>query len=157
MAVVRFIVHRTCDNDNMISPDSRSEISDTLVLVVEDNLDVQEIIKMVLRLRRVRVIPASDGIEGLRLFREHRGNLSMVLLDLLLLRMGGLELAHQIRLEDGNIPILIASGQMDDTVLDEFKCIPRVAFLHKPFTATELLKAVDDLSGPSTTSSAPGA
>ena len=92
------MVHGTCDNDNMTCPDSRSEISDKLVLVVEDNLDVQEIIKMVLALRRVRVIPASDGIEGLRLFRERRNNISMVLVDLLLPRMGGLEVARQIRL-----------------------------------------------------------
>ena len=69
-----------------------------VVLIVEDESNLRHLVELVLVRSGYRVIAASDGITALRLFAEHGENLSVVLTDLEIPGLHGLELIQAIRM-----------------------------------------------------------
>ena len=117
-----------------------------VVLVVDDEPAVRELINVVLASHGFRVCVARDGIEALRTFKELGRTLSMVVIDLQLPGMSGLEVVRAIRDQDQSLPVVVASGRLDDRLLVELKQVEVTAFLSKPFTVAQLLQTVTDVS-----------
>jgi len=117
-----------------------------VVLVVDDEPAVRELINVVLASHGFRVCVARDGTEALRIFKELGRALSMVVIDLQLPGMSGLEVVRAIRDQDQGLPVVVASGRLDDRLLVELKQVEVTAFLSKPFTVAQLLQTVTDVS-----------
>jgi len=112
----------------------------TRILVVEDERNLAEGLAYNLRLEGYEAVIAPDGKEALRLFEE--GQWSLVILDLMLPQVDGLEVARRIRLQDLQIPILIltAKGREEDRI--EGLQSGADDYLAKPFHLQELLLRV---------------
>jgi two-component system alkaline phosphatase synthesis response regulator PhoP len=83
------------------------------ILLVEDDPDSRIMMTAALEFEGYRVIPASNGVEGLRLAQEHKPEL--ILLDLMMPVMAGEEF-RQRQLKDRDIrkiPVVIVSAQYD--------------------------------------------
>lgn len=91
------------------------------------------------------MIQVGDGIEALRLFKEHRHILSLVLTDLQIPGLHGLDLIRAIRRTDTNIPIAVLSGTIEQWAPEQFNGLGIAAFVKKPFTASQLWKTISDL------------
>ena len=78
------------------------------ILLIEDDLMIQDALGYSLEREGFVVVPAVDGLEGLRLARELSPDL--VLLDLMLPGMGGLEVCREIR-RHSTVPIVILSAR----------------------------------------------
>ena len=117
-----------------------------VILVVEDESSLRKLIELVLQSRGYRVVSANDGVEALRLFGELGERVSVVLTDLQLPNLNGLELVRAIRAKDRNIPIIIASGTLVAWSLEELKELTVTAFINKPFTTANLLKTIAEVS-----------
>jgi len=117
-----------------------------VVLVVDDEPAVRELINVVLASHGFRVCVARDGTEALRIFKELGRALSMVVIDLQLPGMSELEVVRAIRDQDQGLPVVVASGRLDDRLLVELKQVEVTAFLSKPFTVAQLLQTVTDVS-----------
>ena len=105
------------------------------ILVVDDSLDLQRLIRGFLEGAGYTVITASDGEEGLRVYEQFKSGIGMVVTDVAMPRMNGLDLADRILEYDSELPVLIMSGEL--VTLDR-----NFEFIAKPFSPPELIGRV---------------
>ena len=112
-----------------------------LLLVVDDETTVLRYISNALRTRRFEFILAEDGERGLDLFTANKDKIDLILTDVSMPRMNGLEMARQIRMSDSQARLIFMTGFSPSYVVPkEFAGFP---WLRKPFTPQELFEAVD--------------
>ncbi len=109
------------------------------ILVIDDDPDIVEVLRLLLSLENYEVITAPNGITGLSLAREDDPDL--IVLDLNLPDINGQQICKIIRGEL-NVPILILSAR--DNVSDKVVCLEYGAddYLTKPFENIELIARV---------------
>ncbi|GEM46624.1 response regulator transcription factor [Deinococcus cellulosilyticus] len=109
------------------------------VLVIEDEKDTARFIELELQAEGYHTHIALDGLTGLAHFREHQPDL--VILDLMLPVLGGLDVTRRIR-KTSNTPILVLSAK--DALQDKIDSLDAGAndHLSKPFSIEELLARV---------------
>jgi PAS domain S-box-containing protein len=112
------------------------------ILVVEDEASVRTVATRALERHGYRVITAMDGEEGLRLWREHAGEIELVISDAIMPHMGGLELFEAVSRECPTIRFLLSSGYTGQEVAPEGDLRHRLAFLQKPWSVDALLAKV---------------
>ena len=116
------------------------------VLVVEDEAGVRRLIRKILESFGYDVIDAADGLEACRLAEAFAQPIDLLLTDLVMPRMSGLELAHRIRQDRPEIQILYTSGYTEGFVKqDADREELGSAFIEKPFTRTSLARRVRDV------------
>ena len=105
------------------------------VLIVEDNPHTVELVSLYLRQDGYSVLSATDGIGGLELFREH--NPDLVVLDLMLPRLDGLEVCRRVRAES-EVPIIMLTARVEEE--DRVAGLEMGAddYVTKPFSPREL-------------------
>ncbi len=110
-----------------------------LILIVEDEKDIARFIELELQAEGYRTEVVFDGITGLSRFREVNPNL--VIMDLMLPVMDGVEVARRIR-KTSNIPIIMLTAK--DRVEDKVEGLDAGAddYLVKPFSIEELLARI---------------
>ena len=109
------------------------------VLVVEDDKEIREGVKIYLKSQGYEVYEAADGIEGLKVLEKEE--IHLVLLDIMMPGMNGLEMCKKIR-ETNNIPIIMLSAKSTD--LDKILGLGTGAddYVVKPFNPLELTARV---------------
>lgn len=109
-----------------------------LILLVDD----EELIRMVsgtlIEGLGYRVLLASNGAEGLEMFEKHRGEIDLVILDMIMPVMGGRDAFVKIRKLSPQMPIIISSGFSKEEELKEIKGLGVDGFLKKPFQKIDL-------------------
>lgn len=107
------------------------------ILVVEDESKLARFVELELKYEGYEVGIAADGREGLRMYEE--GGYDMILLDLMLPRMSGIEVCRRIRTSDQVTPIIMLTAK--DDVSDKVMGLDMGAddYMTKPFEIEELL------------------
>jgi DNA-binding NtrC family response regulator len=115
------------------------------ILVAEDEPGVRELVKQTLEQVGYRVLEAADGYEALRIVQQHATHIHLLLTDVIMPLMNGHELATRLQSVRPGTKVLYMSGCADD--VSAFHGIDRseIAFIQKPFTASELAGKVDKL------------
>lgn len=113
------------------------------ILLVEDEEHLRETIKLNLELEGYHVTAVADGLDALNSIRESRFNL--VVLDIMIPSINGLDVCERIRIEHRDTPVLILSAK--NTSDDRVKGLKIGAndYLTKPFNLEELLLRVSIL------------
>ena len=111
------------------------------VLVVEDDAGVRDLVVLILKQKGYDVLSASNGVEGLMVYYSYRSHVDLVLTDIDMPQMNGLELVTRIRTADPSKKILIMSGRAPDDFDGRVAC----PILSKPFGPNQLLEAVDGI------------
>jgi len=111
-------------------------MTDTHILVIEDEPDLRTGLKHNLELEGYSVDTAADGREGLRKARE--GKAALILLDLMLPVMSGLEVLRHLREIGHEIPIIILSAKGQDRDKVQGLELGADDYLTKPFGLSEL-------------------
>ncbi|MGF1656409.1 MAG: ATP-binding protein [Verrucomicrobiales bacterium] len=111
------------------------------ILVVDDEKELAEFSALTLSRTCKEVVVAHDGVEALSLFKAN-ANFDLVLLDLTMPRMGGVECFQELRKLDPTLPIVVCSGYSVEAGAKDLISQPGTAFLQKPFMADELLLIV---------------
>jgi DNA-binding response OmpR family regulator len=109
------------------------------ILVVDDEPSIQDFVKRNLELRSFKVSLANNGLEALALFDQ--ANFALVILDIMLPRMDGLEVCRRIR-QISTVPIIILTALGEEA--DKIAALDQGAddYLTKPFGVGELLARV---------------
>ncbi len=119
------------------------------ILVVEDESEVRELIRTILKKAGYEVLVARDGNEGLQICKEHEGKVGLILTDMIMPGMSGPALAESIMRVNPGIRVLYMSGYAGDVVASDRGLDPDILFIQKPFTAKQLNARVRDiLDGP---------
>lgn len=113
------------------------------ILLAEDEEHLRDNIKMNLEMEDYEVVAVTNGVDALHKFRDQRFNL--VILDVMMPEMDGLEVCEQIRLEDVTMPVLFLTAK--DASQDIVAGLKKGAddYLTKPFNLEELLLRVKAL------------
>jgi len=117
--------------------------AETRILLVDDEENLVDLIQLNLELEGYKVKVARDGKEALKLFKEQRFNL--IVLDVMLPFVDGVQVCETIRLTDKQIPILMLSAKHSGQ--DRVAGLKAGAddYLVKPFNLEELLLRVQIL------------
>jgi CheY-like chemotaxis protein len=115
------------------------------VLVVEDEPAVATLMTSVLEDLNYRVAVARDGVEALEQVESVRPRL--IVTDLAMPRMGGLELMQRLRERGAETPVIVVSARMD--MAREVAPLQPAGMLRKPFDLDEFEKVVSEQLDPS--------
>jgi two-component system, cell cycle sensor histidine kinase and response regulator CckA len=110
-----------------------------LILVVDDETAIQEITTATLESNGYRVITASDGIEAIALYAEHKREIAVVLLDLMMPLLDSITIVRTLAKINPQVKIVTMSGLATNESVTKTMAAGVSTFLAKPFTAIELL------------------
>ncbi|OSX89916.1 DNA-binding response regulator [Bacillus cereus] len=110
------------------------------ILVVEDDQEIQELIKQFLMTQQYKVIVASDGLEGMKQFNKQ--SFDLILLDVMMPNLNGFEAAKMIR-SQSNIPIIMLTALEEEQ--DQMKGFDLGIddYITKPFSFHVLMRRVE--------------
>ena len=108
------------------------------VLLVEDEAALREMTRLALVHFGFTVLQARDGVEALEIFGQRKAEISCVLSDLTMPRMGGWETISALRALRHDLPVILASGYDETTVMAGAHPELPDFFLNKPYDINKL-------------------
>jgi two-component system, cell cycle sensor histidine kinase and response regulator CckA len=105
---------------------------DGRILIVEDDEGVCKFLSRILSVSSATLEIATTGKGGLELFCQHQ-DIRLVILDLSLPDLGGLDVLAEIRKSSVSLPVVISSGFEEEIIESQLKEDPYLRFLHKPY------------------------
>jgi two-component system cell cycle sensor histidine kinase/response regulator CckA len=115
------------------------------ILLAEDDESVRGIAVMTLTRQGYRVLPADSGLTALALAGAHEGSIDLLLTDVVMGGMSGLDLAEQLRRTRPEVRTLFVSGYTENTILHHGVVNAEISFLPKPFTPAALIRKVGEV------------
>lgn len=109
------------------------------ILIIEDDLSIRELLELFLTSQGYKVVHANDGVEGLLIFE--RENPSLVLMDVMMPRLDGIQTCESIR-KVSNVPIIFMSCKADASDIIEGLEVGGDDYVVKPFQMDELLARI---------------
>ena len=116
------------------------------ILIVDDSPAIRSVVIGVLRQQGYTVYEAESGVAALAEMQRHKGEIGLVMSDVVMPDMDGLTLAQQLRKQLPKLPIVLLSMHInEDThwVTEE----SNFSFLPKPFESKQLLDTVRSILG----------
>ena len=136
---VYFPIPVVADNAEIISTTlTDSTKTGGAILLVDDELILRNMGVILLEAHGFSAITASNGSEALEIYRNNGSEIDVILLDLIMPVMGGIEAYHELRRIDRAVPIIICSGYGVESVEHVIKNDPHAGFVHKPYKPDEL-------------------
>jgi two-component system, cell cycle sensor histidine kinase and response regulator CckA len=113
------------------------------ILLVEDEVELRELARLVLEQYEYRVLEAGSGVQALKVWTRHKDEIDMLLTDMVMPEgMTGRELAERLQAEKPGIKVLYSSGYSPDVIGGCFKLPENSFFLAKPYHPPKLAQAV---------------
>jgi signal transduction histidine kinase len=148
----RFEIYWPVANDEMDRVETETHAlpmrgHDERLLLVEDQQELREALSRVLQDAGYNVVVAGDGEQALDLALEPGAEFDLVVSDVVMPRMSGLDLAEHLAAAKPRIKVLLISGHMSHPSLRDREVPLGVALLAKPFEPGDLTTKVRELLG----------
>jgi two-component system, cell cycle sensor histidine kinase and response regulator CckA len=114
-----------------------------LIFVVDDEASIREITEMTLVTHNYKVLVASDGIEALALYAQHKHEIDIVLMDMMMPEMDGLSAIRVLQKMNSQVKVIAVSGLSSSNKVATAMDSGVKTFLPKPYTTEELLKTIN--------------
>jgi CheY-like chemotaxis protein len=115
------------------------------VLIVDDNRSIRPLLRRLLEAAGYRAIEAPTGAEAIRLIGDDAGPIDLLVTDVRMPGIGGVELGEILAERFAGLRILFMSGESHELAEQQAAMNPIRAFLPKPFTADVFLAAVREV------------
>ncbi len=115
------------------------------ILLVEDDPLIRRLATRVLERLGYTILQAENGALALEVVRDHRGEIKLLLSDVVMPRMSGKALAERLLATLPTLKVLYVSGYTDNAILHRGVLDKGVAFLQKPYTPNSLARKVRDV------------
>lgn len=115
------------------------------VLLVDDEESIRTIGSALLSTMGFTTMTAANGCEALRLYNKRTSEIDLVMLDLIMPEMGGVETYHELRKIDSIVPIIFCSGYGAESAAEITATDENTCFLHKPYSQVELCRTVNEV------------
>jgi len=103
-----------------------------MILFVDDNISVRRSSKVILESMSYKVMAAADGLEAIELFNRHKREIDLVIIDVVMPRMGGVEAVEHIRKIRPDIKVIYSTGYDREEAL-KGKSLGNDIILSKPY------------------------
>jgi DNA-binding NtrC family response regulator len=112
------------------------------ILLVEDELSILNMATMILTGQGYTVLQAHTSTEAIRMVKEHVGEISLLITDVIMPEMNGRELAHNLQSLRPQLKCLYMSGYTADAIAQHGVLEEGVHFIQKPFSLPDLATKV---------------
>ncbi len=112
------------------------------ILLVDDDERIRDVARQMIEMGGYEVLAASSGEEALETYAAHRGEISLVILDLIMPGMSGRRCLEKLLHVDPDARVLIASGYSSNGLTHDQKGRGARGFISKPYDAKEILIAI---------------
>ena len=113
------------------------------ILVVDDEAMLRDLLKEVLESKGYSVLTAVNGQAAIEIFKKRKGEIGLIILDMLMPGMSGLEAFRMLKELDPRVKVVIASGYVDRHKVEQVKKEGVLDFIAKPFSISELTSKVE--------------
>ncbi|TVP59444.1 MAG: PAS domain S-box protein [Nodularia sp. (in: Bacteria)] len=113
-----------------------------LILFVDDEAEIREIAKIVLEKYNYQILTASNGIEAIALYAQHKKHISAVLMDIMMPEMDGITAIRTLQKMNPQVKIIACSGINPDEALANADHTAVQLVIAKPYTAPDLLNSL---------------
>lgn len=112
------------------------------VLVIDDDKAVCNVVNHVLNRFGFSVMVAYSGSEGIEVFEKNRDGISVILLDMTMPGLSGVETYHLLKEKGIDIPVILTSGLSESDISDQMQGSEFLHFLKKPYKPQKLVNMV---------------
>lgn len=114
------------------------------ILVVEDEVMLQDLVKRLLEGHGYKVITAHDGAEAVEIYNRQKDSIGLVLTDIGLPKLSGWDVCRKIMELNPRAKVVLASGYLDPNAKSDLKDSQAMDFIHKPYLPEDVLKRIRD-------------
>ena len=114
--------------------------NDKAVLIIDDEASVRDAIEDILAMDEIKTFKAVDGQQGIDLFVDHQAQIGLILLDLSMPGLSGIQTLQLLREESEEITIILTSGYSQPELIPSHKLAD--GYLSKPYDIQKLLQVV---------------
>ena len=116
-----------------------------LIMIVEDEVQMQEVMKELLQSNGYNVVIANDGFEALELYRQKGSSISLVILDVMLPEMDGRDTYYELKKIDEDVKVFFCSGFASLVEIQSLVEKENLYAVQKPFSPKEFLAVVKEV------------
>jgi hypothetical protein len=127
--------------------DPGQDLQRPTLLLVEDEPALRMLVVTMLEEQGYLVLQAGNGLDAIALAERHRGEIDLLLSDVVMPRLSGPELAQKLRVLRPGLEVLFMSGYNDSRLVHRGVEEAKVNLLVKPFSPDELVARVEELTG----------
>jgi hypothetical protein len=113
------------------------------ILLVDDEIAVLKLGRAILEHQGYRVLLAPDGQEALTIYGEHDNEIAVVILDMMMPNLNGLQTLRQLKQLNPAVKVLMTTGSYSDELEDSALAEGVEAVLQKPYSLDELVRVVE--------------
>ncbi len=126
-----------------VAAKSKLERGTETIFLVEDEVPVRTMVKIMLEMQGYRVIEAGSGVEAIAIWAEHQASIDLLVTDMIMPDgMTGRQLAEQLQASKPALKVIYTSGYSKDFVSVGFVLQDGINFLQKPYETAGLLGTV---------------
>lgn len=111
------------------------------ILITDDDHDFRETLRVVFEPRGFRTLLAGDGEEALKIVRQQEVHL--LLLDMHMPRLSGLETIRQVKQLRGQLPCILLSAGLDELLIQQAQMAEAFSVLAKPVSRLQITDVVE--------------
>jgi CheY-like chemotaxis protein len=112
------------------------------ILIIDDEEVIRDVVKEGLGDLGYTVFTAKNGLEGIAIYSGQKGNIDLVILDLILPKMSGTITYEKLKALDPQVTVLLSSGYSQKGQAQELLDRGVQGFIQKPFRLIDLAKAI---------------
>jgi signal transduction histidine kinase/ActR/RegA family two-component response regulator len=115
------------------------------ILLVEDEVALIEMVHLFLESKGYTVYTAQDGYDAIKVYKQHKQEISLVLTDVGLPGMTGMDEFKKLREITPNVNVIFASGFFDPDIKSELYLAGAKGFIQKPYSPDEVLQRIREV------------
>lgn len=119
------------------------------ILLAEDEEELRKVLYHFLSEIGYEIFEASNGEEAIRIFLNRQKDIDLIILDLMMPEMNGIDVYRNIRFYNSNIPCVVITGYNEELVGKYVEKDKRIVFIRKPFNLKDLEKIIQSTIHPS--------
>jgi two-component system, cell cycle sensor histidine kinase and response regulator CckA len=135
-------IDETSPSKDTLTSMAEEKQSHETILIAEDEDSVRDLATLALQRVGYNVIAAENGIEAIEKLNNYKGEIDLLLTDVIMPQMGGKELADAALITRPNLKVLYMSGYTDDSIVHHGVLERETEFLQKPFTPHRLIRKI---------------
>ncbi|MBX7149925.1 response regulator [bacterium] len=136
---------QNADEPDSLVLDDNIHFTNKSILVVDDETHIRSFLNDVLSEYGAIIIEASNGNEALTLLKDPKSNFDLIIMDIIMPGISGIETFYEIQKFNKTTPVMMASGYTDNADLVKLRADKKVSFMQKPFSKKELINTVNEI------------
>ena len=124
------------------APDKQNLKGSETILVVENERGIRSMISLSLKMHGYNVLQAEDAESALRIFTERKNDIQLVLTDVIMPGLSGVEMIQKLKKIDGRTKVLYMSGYTKGKIESGNSLPEDTHFIQKPFTAQDIIQKI---------------